>query len=940
MATYDLSRSATDFRKRYSGVRMQQGRVLMDDDFNEAERLDAEDARRVGVDVIGPAGSPDDGFRLNVPTTGQLKDKLVLSAGSFYVGGLRLELENDEAFNEQKDWLQQGSGPGETLTAPPGPQFDFVWLDVWQQPVSAVEDKELFEVALGGADTSVRIRTMRRARVLPNVGDVDCADAWAKLLVSLNTQGTLNGDFELVPDTSLKVEPEGTAPPDDLCSPPITGGYLGAENQAIRVQIVDNNQFTWGFDNGAPLYRVKLVADNNGLFRKIHMLTVPKDQAHYPLEGQVVELLPWSALLSNGQKNAELSGFMAKVDGGYNPDTQDLRITAAPDDDTGSPPLPFGQRWSARSDAAAINNEDPPDDGYFYMRVWNRGADTTSPAAIGFVPDAPVSLAKTGLQVTFSGTNLRKNDFWIIAVRPETPNAVVPWKLSAGRAAHGVRRWIAPLGVIHWPGGGARVEVVDDCRPTFVPLTAGWWGGGCSVIVAPRPGWDRVFSLFQPGQDVSICFQAGDYHVDRTLVVDKLRTFKMTGAGSGTRIIASGCESAFLFQGCGSVLVRELHIETGAAPVGRETAEQHLNGVLTFLNCDDVRVSDCDLVCPDSAGRQQSCLTVRSKVTSARDLVRIERNRLTVGAWQIGILLVDVDRSNVSGNHLSLSKTMPPKGWRAIPGFLAGPIEQLVLEAISPTATPGSYGLSFTKSDSKLQVLKGAVAEPLVRDFAKLAPKNVAKAPGGVDGALRKFVRGVAAGHHISALSKASQAAIGKIIEELRAGGQGIVVAGTRIGTVQIVENVVEDMIQGIHVGVSNPTIAGPEIADEIMIARNVVHSMVPQLFNRDRHAIFVGNARSIIITDTVASLRLIGRPMKERKQVEVEGIRIHGVLGPFLVIRQSSLNGFTIGVRIVPLDPVPVSKQRVWLVAETMATGASKTLDAPSSIESERNYP
>ena len=57
------------------------------------------------------------------------------------------------------------------------------------------------------------------------------------------------------------------------------------------------------------------------------MLTVPKDQAHFPLEGQVIELLPWSALLSNGQKNAELSGFLAKVDGSYNPDTQDLFIT-------------------------------------------------------------------------------------------------------------------------------------------------------------------------------------------------------------------------------------------------------------------------------------------------------------------------------------------------------------------------------------------------------------------------------------------------------------------------------------------------------------------------------------------------------------------------------------------------------------------------------------
>jgi len=45
MPNIDISRDATDLRKHYDRVQMQQGRVLTDDDFNEAERLDAEDAR-------------------------------------------------------------------------------------------------------------------------------------------------------------------------------------------------------------------------------------------------------------------------------------------------------------------------------------------------------------------------------------------------------------------------------------------------------------------------------------------------------------------------------------------------------------------------------------------------------------------------------------------------------------------------------------------------------------------------------------------------------------------------------------------------------------------------------------------------------------------------------------------------------------------------------
>src|SRR5688500_530809 len=111
MPNIDITRDATDLRKHYDRVQMQQGRVLTDDDFNEAERLDAEDARRVRVVVIGPAGSPDDGFRLKV-----VANNLTLTAGTYYVGGLRLELEADELFNVQRDWIQQ---PLTELAAPP-----------------------------------------------------------------------------------------------------------------------------------------------------------------------------------------------------------------------------------------------------------------------------------------------------------------------------------------------------------------------------------------------------------------------------------------------------------------------------------------------------------------------------------------------------------------------------------------------------------------------------------------------------------------------------------------------------------------------------------------------------------------------------------------------------------------------------------------------------
>ncbi len=590
MPNIDISRDATEPRKHYDRVQMQQGRVLTDDDFNEAERLDAEDARRVRVDVIGPAGSPDDGFKLKVPAGGSL----TLSAGTFYVGGLRVELESDEAFALQKDWLQQGSALGETLAPPAGERFDFVWLDVWQQPVSAVEDKELIEEALGGADTSARIRTMRRARVLPDVGNVDCAAAWARLLTSLSSEGTIQSDFELVPNSSLMIEPDGSTDDSDLCSPSVNGGYLGAENQAIRVQIIDSTHFTWGFDNAAPLYRVKLLADSGGALRRLYMLTVPKDQAHYPLEGQVVELLPWSALLSNGQKTAEMSGLLSTVRGGYNPDSQELIIDAVP--------ATFGRQWNSRSDQATISNETPPEDEYFYMRVWNRGGDTTSPAALPFTAGTPVPLTGSGLRVTFTGTNFSRNDHWIIAVRPETPDRFVPWEFSTGRRPHGVHRWIAPLGIIRWSGG--TVTVRDDCRPTFLPLTR--LKGCCTYTVGDGSHSFGNFSSIQvalaalPREGGQICVLPGRY---RENVVVQGVNIKIHGCGKRSRVEAgtpaggAAAQAVFTIQASQNIVIENLAVIAAADAPGVliERAEVNFDVRLSNLYVEAARRSGIEV---------------------------------------------------------------------------------------------------------------------------------------------------------------------------------------------------------------------------------------------------------------------------------------------------------------------------------------------------------
>ena len=536
MATFDISRVAFDPRKHYSSVRMQQGRVLTDDDWNENERIENEERRRSRVDVIGPFGSPDTGFRVsNLTQAGGLFD-FTLEAGTLHLGGLRLEMDAAETYRLQKDWLQQP--PTEYATpspndVPPGqPRFDLVYADAWQQPVSAVEDEALLETALGGPDTTTRLRTMRRVRVQPNIGADDCAQAWLNLKNGWqnNHLGVVNQQYERIPDASMRVAFTNASAQDDLCSPSLAGGYLGAENQAIRVQLTAPDRFTWGFDNAAPLYRVTVSASAAGQ-DVITMLTDPKDQYHWPLAGQIVEVLPWSAVLSNGQKTATQRGHFSRVRSSYNPDSEQFTIETPV-------PAAFGSNWKNRADQAELI-EKPAGDSrpaeYFFLRVWSRGTDSRSEPEIGFTAGSPVTLGNTGLSVTFTGTDWVANDHWVIAVRPETPDVIVPWALTSGMGPVGVRRFFAPLALIRWTNtnGAVAGEIIHDCRKKFQPLTD--QECCCTYTVGDGIRSKGDYSSIQeaidnlPDRGGKICILPGE-HTARVIIANR-RQIHISGCG-------------------------------------------------------------------------------------------------------------------------------------------------------------------------------------------------------------------------------------------------------------------------------------------------------------------------------------------------------------------------------------------------------------------------
>src|SRR5690242_9113079 len=160
----DFSRNTVDPRKHYRSVRMQQGRVQIDSDWNEQADIVGYLIETQIRDLLGPGGAPvaAPGFAIGLDDgdgAAQAADQSAappdcwIGAGRYYVDGILCE--NDQ----QIRFLSQPDHPSAALPAA-GSDAYIAYLDVWQRHVGAVEAPDLREVALGGIDTTTRVRTI------------------------------------------------------------------------------------------------------------------------------------------------------------------------------------------------------------------------------------------------------------------------------------------------------------------------------------------------------------------------------------------------------------------------------------------------------------------------------------------------------------------------------------------------------------------------------------------------------------------------------------------------------------------------------------------------------------------------------------------------------------------------------------------------------------
>lgn len=541
MHAVDVTRHHFQPAKHYSGLLHYQGSVLLDSDQNEGAFIQQGEQKRLLTDLLVTSGSPDDGMKIGPLVPAPAGYDFAIGAGVFYLGGLRLDVDAPERFRLQSEYLQLRDKSAQTLpndwlsatqdampaAAPAAARTDLVWLEAWEQAVTGAEDEETIEAALE-VESAARLRPMRKVHLFTGNTADNCGDAFAALIASLEAGGRTSFDpetAELRSNRRLTVDFLDTGPTPDPCTPPVRRGFLGAENETIQIRMIADDRFVWSFGNAAPLYRVTLAGNT------LTFLTPPRDELLRPLVGDLIELIRCDAILPNGELIGERHGLFYRVQTPYAPGNGTVVLADGPS------ATPFFNDTARAAALAAAWGLGAPG-GHLFARVW-RG-ETISAAPIGKPAGPPpaVPLGTTGIVVSFTGIG-PVGDSWTFSVRPNTPEAIMPWEMRGPTPPSAPRRYVAALGLIKWSGVAGAQPVFHDCRRRVRKLANAT--GCCEVTVGDnQESFGDVDSIADalarlPASGGKICLLRGTHR--ENVLIDGRENIVIEGCGPLTRLL-------------------------------------------------------------------------------------------------------------------------------------------------------------------------------------------------------------------------------------------------------------------------------------------------------------------------------------------------------------------------------------------------------------------
>ena len=568
----DYSRDSFDALRDFAGVFLQQGRAVLDSDWNEMVQIFERRIRSGTVDTIGRAVVPREtirGFEIRFSGGG-----LEIGEGNFYLDGVcyqnhgladffgtepgqpspvfdraRIGPDGAEGVLDEMiapaagDYLPYALQPYWPVPDPlPGPGTHLAYLVGWQREVTPTEMPELLEPALGGLDTTTRWQSVWQVRILPNVGaNATCATPDAQLNGWVRT---------IAPSTArLSTGSINIDDPEDPCLVPPTDGYTGIENQFYRVEIhalLDPAnasdpplQGEWGFkfsrENASVRAVVEAIAADAG---SVTVGRVGRDE--------VLRFAPgdWVEITDDIREFGHRSGHMLRV-ADVDAETREITFESAIPGDlvpSGNPGDTLASRhtrlirWDQR--------------GVIRLEDGTEWTDMEADGSNGLIPvpaDGSTIVLENGITVSFATApgpgQFHEMDHWRFAAR----TAGTQVEILRNAPPDGVQRHYARLAIVV-PGTPNTPGTITDCRVFWPPLFDGE-GCACTVCVSADQHNSGELTIQDAIDQVgteggTVCLDGGTYTLSQPVRITTRNAIRVVGQGLRTILSYRGTGGA------------------------------------------------------------------------------------------------------------------------------------------------------------------------------------------------------------------------------------------------------------------------------------------------------------------------------------------------------------------------------------------------------------
>ncbi|AGG87677.1 DUF6519 domain-containing protein [Rhodanobacter denitrificans] len=459
----DFARVSFDPTRHYSQVFQQQGRVLLEADWNEQAQIQLQLLRSLVRDLVGPCWAAGSGFAITASVTnadGSSKPLPLadwqLAPGHFYVDGILCVNEAACTLAQQPyaPTPDYGVADGKSGFENP-PQGYALWLDVWERHLCAVEAPGIADAALDGVDTASRaqvvwqLRMLDQPRAQQQLDDVttalktrqqaadnptSAAAIKQQLAEVASLRKSLDGGDQanaspcaLVrqlldaratyasPRLRAELGPHETD--DDPCVIAADARYRGMENQLYRVEIHQGGpagtaSFKWSRENGSvvfPVTRSNLgaTADDGSAPLTVTLARLGRDARLGLAANDWVELVDDRYTL--GQRAYPLLQVLA-IDPANGSVTLNVPKNIVP--------------WPLDSDP----RQHP------LLRRWDQRDAVNAQGVLAVAEGTPMAL-EDGVQITFEpGGVYATGEYWLIPARV-AGNGQLDWPLANGAPA-------------------------------------------------------------------------------------------------------------------------------------------------------------------------------------------------------------------------------------------------------------------------------------------------------------------------------------------------------------------------------------------------------------------------------------------------------------------------------------------------------------------------